>query len=194
MHEPGATTRSFSFNHRVSSMGSESNQVLDSGRFRSAMRNVPGAVSIVTAGTRPNRHGLTLTAGCSLSTEPSSVLVCVNKTAGAHDTIQSSGSFCWNILSARRAALAQRFSGQDGSKGDIRFTEGDWQELATGAPSLIDAVCSFDCRLVHSHDAGSHTIFIGEVVAQHTNADQDEPLIYVKGEFVVPRRDHSSRH
>jgi flavin reductase (DIM6/NTAB) family NADH-FMN oxidoreductase RutF len=174
-------------------MGNEAVQVLDSHHFRSAMRNVPGAVSIVATGLRPNRHGLTLTAGCSLSTEPSTVLVCVNKAAGAHDTIQSSGSFCWNILSAGQAALAQKFSGRDGSKGDIRFTEGDWQELATGAPSLIDAICSFDCRLAHSHDAGSHTIFIGEVVAQHTNADY-EPLIYVRGKFVVPRCDDSSQH
>jgi flavin reductase (DIM6/NTAB) family NADH-FMN oxidoreductase RutF len=174
-------------------MGNEPVQVLDSHRFRSAMRNVPGTVSIVATGVRPNRHGLTLTAGCSLSTEPSTVLVCVNKAAGAHDTIRSSGSFCWNILSAGQAALAQRFSGQDGSKGDIRFTEGDWQVLATGAPSLIEAICSFDCRLSHWHDAGSHTIFVGEVVAQHTNADY-EPLVYVRGEFVVPRRDDSSRH
>ncbi|WP_244626591.1 flavin reductase family protein [Bradyrhizobium ivorense] len=161
--------------------------VFSSTEFRTAMRNVPGAVSIVTTGTRPGRHGLTLTAGCSLSTEPSSVLVCVNKSAGAHDTIKRSGSFCWNILAAHHAALAQKFAGQDGSKGDIRFSEGLWRELATGAPSLVEAVCSFDCRLSDSYDAGSHTIFVGAVVAQATNVDR-EPLVYVKGEFMVPRR------
>ncbi len=161
--------------------------VFSSKEFRTAMRSVPGAVSIVTTGARPGRHGLTLTAGCSLSTEPSSVLVCVNKSAGAHDTIEQSGSFCWNILAADHTALAQKFAGQDGSKGDIRFSEGLWRELATGAPSLIEAVCSFDCRVADSHDAGSHTIFVGAVVAQATNGDR-EPLVYVKGEFTVPRR------
>ncbi|MBR0797224.1 flavin reductase [Bradyrhizobium jicamae] len=155
--------------------------------FRTAMRNVPGAVSIVTTGTRPGRHGLTLTAGCSLSTEPSSVLVCVNKSAGAHDTIKQSGSFCWNILAADHAALAQKFAGKDGSKGDIRFSEALWRELATGSPSLVEAVCSFDCHLSDSYDAGSHTIFVGAVVAQATNGDR-EPLVYVRGEFTVPRR------
>jgi flavin reductase (DIM6/NTAB) family NADH-FMN oxidoreductase RutF len=160
--------------------------------FRSAMRNVPGTVSIVTTGVRPERHGLTLTAGCSLSTDPSRVLVCVNKTAGAHDTIKASQVFCWNILAAHHAGLAQTFSGQDGSKGDIRFTDGMWQALATGAPSLIEAICSFDCRVVEAHDAGSHTIFVGVVVAQAMNSDS-EPLVYVRGAFAVPKV-HDSRH
>lgn len=174
-------------NFRVLPMPSQKIPAFSSKEFRSAMRNVPGAVSIVTTGVQPGRHGLTLTAGCSLSTEPSSVLVCVNKSAGGHDTIKQSGSFCWNILAADHAELARKFSGQDGSKGDIRFTEGLWRELITGAPSLIDAICSFDCRLSDSHDAGSHTIFVGEVVAQAINADR-EPLVYVNGEFTVPKR------
>ncbi|MBR1217880.1 flavin reductase [Bradyrhizobium sp. U87765 SZCCT0131] len=161
--------------------------VFSSADFRSAMRNVPGAVSIVTTGQRPGRHGLTLTAGCSLSTEPSRVLVCVNKSAGAHDTIEQGAAFCWNILAAEHASLAKSFAGQDGSKGDMRFADGLWRELATGSPVLADAICAFDCRVCDSYDAGSHTIFIGEVVAQATSADR-EPLVYVQGEFTVPRR------
>lgn len=156
------------------------------------MRNVPGTVSIVTSGEKPMRHGLTLTAGCSLSTEPSSVLVCVNKSAGAHDTIMGSRLFCWNILAEDHLALAHTFSGQDGSKGDVRFTDGFWRKLATGAPSLIDAICSFDCRVVDAHDARSHTIFIGQVVAQAVNSGR-KPLLYVNGSFAVPQA-HDPRH
>lgn len=177
---------------RVSLMPTQESSPFSAAEFRSAMRNVPGAVSIVTTGERPSRHGLTLTAGCSLSTEPSTVLVCVNKSAGAHDTIRDSRAFCWNILAADHSALAYKFSGQDGSKGDMRFTEGSWQQLVTGAPSLIEAICSFDCRVVEAHDAGSHTIFVGQVVAQTTNADR-EPLLYVKGSFAVPKT-HDPRH
>ncbi|WP_031336150.1 flavin reductase family protein [Rhodopseudomonas sp. B29] len=158
----------------------------DAADFRSAMRHVPGAVSIVTTGQAPNRHGLTLTAGCSLSTAPPSVLVCVNRSAGAHDTILSSESFCWNILGVEHLGLARTFSGQDGSKGDIRFGDGLWCSLKTGAPSLIGAICSFDCRVVDAHSAGSHTIFTGQVVAQTTRAGS-EPLVYVDGSFGAPR-------
>jgi flavin reductase (DIM6/NTAB) family NADH-FMN oxidoreductase RutF len=157
----------------------------DPAAFRAAMRNVPGAVSIVTTGYLPHRHGLTLTAGCSLSTEPPSVLVCVNRSAGAHDTILSSGAFCWNILGTEHLDLALTFSGRDGSKGDIRFADGLWRDLKTGAPSLIDAICSFDCRVVNAHSSGSHTIFTGEVVAQIAR-EGGEPLVYVDGVFAVP--------
>jgi flavin reductase len=159
---------------------------LDPAEFRIAMRNVPGAVSIVTTGRMPDRHGLTLTAGCSLSTEPPSVLICVNRSAGAHDTIKSSGLFCWNILSIEHLGLALTFSGQDGSKGDIRFADALWRALKTGAPSLIDAICSFDCRVVNAHSSGSHTIFTGEVVAQTTRKG-GEPLVYVDGSFAAPK-------
>lgn len=158
----------------------------DPAQFRTAMRNVPGAVSIVTTGQMPHRHGLTLTAGCSLSTEPPSVLVCVNRSAGAHDTIISSGSFCWNILDISHLNLALTFSGQDGSKGDVRFTDGFWRDLKTGSPSLIGAICSFDCRVVNAHSSGSHTIFTGEVVAQ-TARRGGEPLVYVDGVFAAPK-------
>lgn len=177
---------------RASPMPIQEMPPFSAAEFRNAMRNVPGAVSIVTTGKWPGRHGLTLTAGCSLSTDPSSVLVCVNKSAGAHDTIKASKAFCWNILAAEHSALAHKFSGQDGSKGDVRFSDSLWQELETGAPSLIDAICSFDCRMVHAHDAGSHTIFIGEVVAQTTSKDR-EPLLYVKGSFAVPKS-HDGLH
>ena len=156
----------------------------DAADFRAAMRHVPGTVSIVTAGQAPNRHGLTLTAGCSLSAAPPSVLVCVNRSAGAHDTIISSGAFCWNILGVEHLDLALRFSGQDGSKGDIRFADGRWCDLETGSPSLIAAICSFDCRVVEAYSAGSHTIFTGRVVAQATSAGS-EPLVYVDGSFAA---------
>ena len=159
---------------------------LDAAAFRAAMRSVPGTVSIVTTGRAPNRHGLTLTAGCSLSAAPPSVLVCVNRSAGAHDIILSSGSFCWNILGVEHRDLALKFSGQDGSKGDIRFGDGVWCDLKTGAPSLVGAVCSFDCRVVNAYSDSSHTIFTGEVVAQTTRAGC-ESLVYIDGCFAAPK-------
>jgi flavin reductase (DIM6/NTAB) family NADH-FMN oxidoreductase RutF len=49
----------------------------------------------------------------------------------------------------------------------------------------------FDCRVVESHDAGSHTIFVSEALAQ-TIADR-EPLFTCKGSFAVARA-HDHRH
>jgi flavin reductase len=158
---------------------------VDSAAFKQALRGIAGAVSIVTSGNAPTRHGLTVTAACSVSVEPPTVLVCVNKSAGAHDTILQTKVFGLNVLASRHVLLAQKFAGLDGSKGDIRFVEKEWRKLTTGVPILTDAVCSFDCRVVDVHPVGTHTVFLGAVLAED-HQDDIEPLVYRQGQFAVP--------
>ena len=159
---------------------------VDSIAFRQALRNIAGAVSIVTSGNAPERHGLTVTAGCSLSVEPSNVLVCINKSAGAHDTIMRTKAFGWNILARDHRELARKFAGMDGSKGDERFNDDEWTDLATGAPILMDALCSFDCRVIGIHPVATHTVFIGAVVRE-LHRESPDGLIYQHGKFAVPK-------
>src|SRR4051794_2941294 len=68
--------------------------------FVSAMRQVPGAVAIVATDLQGERGGLAVTAWCSLSADPPTVLVCVNKSASAHDLILSARKFSINQLGA----------------------------------------------------------------------------------------------
>jgi flavin reductase (DIM6/NTAB) family NADH-FMN oxidoreductase RutF len=164
----------------------DTDHTIDSNAFRRALRVIAGSVSIVTSGRAPKRHGLTVTAACSLSIDPSTALVCVNQSAGAHDTILRTGAFGWNVLSADHMPLAQRFSGMDGSKGDVRFDENDWHQLETGAPILKNALCSFDCKVINSFPVRTHTVFIGAVVAG-THRDELEALVYRQGKFATVR-------
>ncbi|MBR0873276.1 flavin reductase family protein [Bradyrhizobium tropiciagri] len=161
-------------------------RLIDSASFKTALRNVSGSVSIVTSGRAPERHGLTVTAASSLSVDPSTVLVCVNKSAGAHDTIVRTGCFGWNVLTAGDVDLAQKFAGMDGSKGDIRFSEGRWAELVSGSPILIGSLCSFDCQVIGMHPVGTHTVFFGAVLGE-VHRDNYEGLIYRQGRFAVPQ-------
>ena len=158
---------------------------VDGTAFKQALRGLAGGVSIVSSGHAPQRHGLTVTAACSVSVEPPTVLVCVNRSAGAHDTILQTMVFGLNVLASRHVLLAQKFAGLDGSKGDIRFVEKEWRKLTTGAPILIDAVCSFDCRVVDIHPVGTHSVFVGVVLAED-HQDDAEPLMYRQGQFAVP--------
>jgi flavin reductase len=157
---------------------------IDSASFKMALRNVSGSVSIVTSGRAPERHGLTVTAASSLSVDPSTVLVCVNKSAGAHDTIVRTRCFGWNVLTANHVDLAQKFAGMDGSKGDVRFSDGRWTELVSGSPILIGSLCSFDCQVIGMHPVGTHTVFFGAVLGEVHN-DNHEGLIYRHGKFAV---------
>jgi flavin reductase (DIM6/NTAB) family NADH-FMN oxidoreductase RutF len=161
-------------------------RIIDGQSFKAALRNVSGSVSIVTSGRAPHRHGLTVTAASSLSVEPSTVLACVNKSAGAHDTIVQTGCFGWNVLTASHVDLAQKFSGMDGSKGDIRFSDGRWTELVSGSPILIGSLCSFDCEVIGMHPVGTHTVFFGAVLGE-VHQEKYDGLIYRHGKFAIPQ-------
>lgn len=157
---------------------------IDATAFKKGMRHLAASVTLITTRHHDLRGGLTATAVCSVSAEPPQILVCVNKSASAHDPIGESGFFCVNILSPGHRKLAERFAGMDGIEGDERFHDlGDWSTLTTGAPVLRGCPVSFDCRLVTKVSAGTHTIYIGEIVDLVLDPAA-APLLYADGSFV----------
>jgi flavin reductase (DIM6/NTAB) family NADH-FMN oxidoreductase RutF len=157
---------------------------IDAAAFKKGMRHLAASVTLITTRHRELRGGLTATAVCSVSAEPPQILVCVNKTASAHDPIGEAGFFCVNILSPEHRKIAERFAGMDDVEGDERFHDmGEWSMLSTGAPVLKGCPVSFDCRLVTKVAAGTHTIYIGEIVDLVLNAGAT-PLLYADGAFV----------
>ncbi len=156
-------------------------KTVDAELFKQGMRQLVGAVTLITTKDATQRRGMTATAVCSLSAEPPSLLVCINRTAEAHDVILSGRCFCVNVLPYQQQSLAESFAGRDGSKGEARFQRGSWGSLVTGAPCLEDSLAAFDCALADTHELETHTIFIGRVVAVHRMGG--EPLLYEGGHF-----------
>ena len=159
---------------------------LDAKDFKQAMRQCAGAVALVTVGAEHGkRTGLTVTSACSLSDNPPSLIVCVNRNASAHGRIREEGAFAINFLHEDHAVLALTFSGQKGVNGDDRFGFGQWTTGATGAPLLADAAAAFDCVLAQEFETRTHSIFVGEV--RHVaHAAQTAPLVYLRSGFHVP--------
>ena len=157
---------------------------IDAAAFKRGMRHLAASVTLITTRHRDLRGGLTATAVCSVSAEPPQLLVCVNKTASAHAPIGEAGFFCVNVLSPEHRKIAERFAGMDGVEGDDRFLDmGEWSTLSTGAPVLKGCPVSFDCRLVTRVAAGTHTIYIGEIVDLTLNPAA-VALLYADGTFV----------
>lgn len=148
--------------------------------FRTVMRELTGAISIVTAGVGENRRGLTVTALCSLSVDPPSLIVCVNKDTEGHKMILRYMSFCVNVAAAEHRPVANCFAGLTGRQGVERFAEGEWTTLVTGAPVLANAVAVMDCVVIDRLDRGSHTVFIGGVRAAQSDPHRSA-LIYRAG-------------
>ena len=157
---------------------------IDAAAFKKGMRHLAASVTLITTCEGKLRGGLTATAVCSVSAEPPQILVCVNKTASAHDSIGTAGFFCVNILAPDHRKIAERFAGMDGVEGDARFGDmGEWTTLTTGAPVLKGCPVSFDCTLVSEVSAGTHTIYIGQIVDIALDAAA-MPLLYADGNFV----------
>jgi flavin reductase (DIM6/NTAB) family NADH-FMN oxidoreductase RutF len=148
--------------------------------FKLGMRALAGAVSIITSGESGRRYGMTATAVCSATADPPTVLVCVNRSTTTHDAIERIGVFCVNVLRAEDRELSGLFSGV--KKGETRFREEQWTQLATGSPVLVEALVSFDCRVVNRLAHGTHTIFLGEV-AQIALGRKGKPLLYADGQY-----------
>lgn len=147
--------------------------------FRNAMRHVAATVYAVTTGPEHDRYGIIATAVSSLSFDPPSLLVCVNRSASLHAPLAEAETFCVNILGLANRDVAQQFA--QGRGGD-RFAVGQWEQWG-GVPVLASAQSSFVCRRVHSHEFGTHTIFIGELVAAKHRADA-APLTYYDRSYI----------
>jgi len=130
--------------------------------FKAVLRRFPTGVTIVTTIVDGTPKGFTANAFSSVSLDPPIVLVCVNRQARSHPLIAQAGKFCVNLLRLEQADLAARFASPN--RGDP-FAELTYRAEATGAP-VIDGTLGFlDCELTEEHSAGTHTIFLGGVVA-----------------------------
>lgn len=146
--------------------------------YRDAMARYAGHVQIVTASHGGVRRGVTVTAACSVSDNPGTVLVCLATTNPLNRVFTDAGAFALNTLSARHRQLADVFSGLAGVDAAHRFDHGAWDEMATGAPTLIDASAVYDCRLIEAKSVATHMVLIGEVVALRLGA-QGAALVYM---------------
>lgn len=155
-------------------------QRVSADQFRLGMRCLAGAVNLVTAAHAGHRRGLTATAVCSATADPPTVLVCVNRSSATHAAIAGSGSFCVNVLRAEDADLANAFSGRQ--PGEARFRLREWTQLASGAPALVGALASIDCRVAKRLEHGSHTVFLGEVQGLVLGR-KGNSLLYAGGQY-----------
>ena len=149
--------------------------------FRAAMARFPGAVTIITARHGAERRGITATAVCSVSAEPPSLLVCVNRKTGTCAAIREQKAFNVSLLTDPASPLALRFAGQDGITGEAKFAEGRWIDDARGLPLLDEALIGLSCDVSETMEAGSHTVFIGEIM--HIRLGEGAPLVYEQSRF-----------
>ncbi len=144
--------------------------------FREALSRLGAAVNIITTSGPAGRHGITASAVCSVSDDPPTILVCINRHSGAHDHFLTNRVLCVNILAGRHESLSGHF-GRRGTTPEERFSGADWQSLTTGAPALVGAVANLDCTVEDVKVVGTHSVLFCAV--RHIEmAELPEGLIY----------------
>jgi flavin reductase len=145
--------------------------------FREAMAHLGAAVNIVTTDGPGGRCGFTASAVCSLTDDPATVIVCMNRGSKQNAAFKENGVACVNTLTARQQDLSDIFAGRRKLRMPERFAAANWSTLVTGAAVLEGALMSFDCEISQTHDFGSHSIFVCRVLAL-TPARSEAALIY----------------
>lgn len=150
------------------------------GDFRSAMARLGAAVNIITTDGPAGRAGFTASAVCSVSDEPPSLLVCLNRSASVYQTFKRNAVLCVNVLGAGHQNISNLFGGKTSM--DERFAAATWHAGVSGSPVMEQACVSFDCRLKQITEVGTHDILICEVVAIQSTA-QTHSLIYFNRQY-----------
>ena len=104
--------------------------------FRAAMRHLASGVCLVAHSVGGAPAGMTATAVASLSLDPPTLIVCLNRAASTYAGLARGVAFGVSVLGADHRELAERFAGRTGEEGAERFREGRWLIPPSGAPLL----------------------------------------------------------
>ncbi|WP_244529277.1 flavin reductase [Rhizobium sp. NFR03] len=133
------------------------------------MAKLGAAVNIITTDGPGGRTGFAATAVCSVTDDPPTLLVCLNRSASVYGAVTTNKVLCVNTLNAGHQALSQLFGGK--TPAAERFATANWSVLTTGAPALDDALVSFDCVIENTVSQGTHDVLFCRVVSTATRAD-----------------------
>ena len=159
--------------------------------FRKAMRQLTGGVSVITAGKGRDISGMTVTSVSSLSVDPPSLIVSLNRESSSWPLVKRYGFFGVNILTSDHVDIAERFTGKGGLKGAERFAGAQWTTRASGVPLLADALAAIDCEVEDVVERHSHAIVIGRVLDAAVSV-RTAALAYWQGRYVAIDQDEDA--
>jgi flavin reductase (DIM6/NTAB) family NADH-FMN oxidoreductase RutF len=164
---------------------------ISSDHFRSAMRHLAGGVSVITAGRGKDITGMTVTSVSSLSVDPPTLIVSINRESSSWPLLKRHGFFGVNLLAADQLDVAERFTGKGGLKGADRFAGAQWTTLVSGVPLLVGALSAIDCEAEDIIERHSHAVVVGRVLDIQTSP-RTAALAYWQGRYVAIDQDEDA--
>ena len=147
--------------------------------FRLAMRRYIYSVSIMSnKDNADNPNAITVSSVTSISMDPPSLLICINKSSRIHNSIELGSKFCINLLNNEQEDLSNICSDED--MYDQRFKDENWN--LDSIPFLINAQANMFCKVDKLTSYHTHTIVVG-LVEDANYADEISTLTYVNGKY-----------
>lgn len=156
--------------------------MVDQDTYRTTLGNFATGVTVVTMNAQGENHAMTVNSFASVSLEPPLVLYNADKGTDSHDFTAKAGNYAVNILTNEQKWISNRFAGEH-KEMDDPFEDIDLRRELTGAPIFENALAYVDCSLYANHDAGDHTIYIGEVESLGVQKPDADPLTFFRGDY-----------
>ncbi len=139
---------------------------------------IPNALALVGSRSGDERNAMTTSWITQLSMEPVLIGIGVDNTAVTHRLITEGGSFTvnlWDAEDTRPFVMYSKPATYEVADGRGQLNGRNVSEQATGAPVFDEALAWVDCEVRHTLDLGTHTLFVGEIVAAAINDDEKRP-------------------
>lgn len=149
--------------------------------LKSIMRQIPYPVTVITAGTKKDKRGITIGSFTSLSLEPPLVSFNVSKDSQMHELLANTNHFVVHIPESTQEEYCNRFAIPNLSS-EQQFEDLNYTYNEHGIPVLDDLVAVITCEKYKFVEAGDHSIVIGEVtdIVRHK---EDAAILYLDGAY-----------
>jgi flavin reductase (DIM6/NTAB) family NADH-FMN oxidoreductase RutF len=152
-----------------------STEVLSADVFKSAFREHPAGVAVVTAVFEGEPVALTATSVASVSAEPPLLMFSVSALSSSTPTILKADTVVVHLLSADQLEIAKLGA----THGIDRFADRSlWSTFPTGEPYFHAARSLIRGRVLSRTPAGGSSIILVEAIEAHVIEDSRPPLVY----------------
>ncbi|MDE0749590.1 MAG: flavin reductase family protein [Acidimicrobiales bacterium] len=151
---------------------------IDGDLYRKVLGRYPTGVTLVTGCPDGEPEAIIIGSFVSVSMDPPLVGFLVGEDSSTWPRIESTGSFCVNVLSDQQDGLSNAFFRRDGDP----WEETGWEPAPSGSPLIPSCLASIDCSIHEVVDAGDHVFVMGRI--EHlSHVDEGSPLVFLGGRY-----------
>ena len=148
---------------------------MDETAKKNLLRKIPYGLYVIGVKDGTAHHAFTGSWFSQCSMKPPRVMLGVRHGTHSLELLKQGKVFSVNWLAKEDKNILEQFFKPTPSDGN-RFGDLTYRLKKTGTPILDKAVAFLECEVVHVHEAGDHSIVIGEVVNAEVLRD-DAPLV-----------------